>query len=151
MQPNFIPPRGQKRCGRNFDVAQPGQQLAGMEEAGGVGENGKSASRRTDDFYHCAHLGSAGRIAHVSRDRARLLCRPCRRGRCRKQQRGDHRPSSELAKIHSLPRGLQGSYSPAKVAEGSTVCLEILSFTLISMRYTPGCKLAAAIDFCNVT
>src|SRR5208282_4335032 len=50
------------------------------------------------------------------------------------------------------PLGNQAAaYSTAKVAVGSTVCLERLSFTLISILYKPGCRLAAESVFCSVT
>src|SRR5579862_922014 len=42
-------------------------------------------------------------------------------------------------------------YSTANSADGLTVCFEILSFTLISILYVPGCRFAATIDFCSVT
>src|SRR5580658_616154 len=100
----------------------------------------------TGDLHHRAHLRCTRGIAHVPRDRARPFC-----GQRRKRQRNHHRPRSELAKIQSNPRGTkQARYSTANVAEGSTVCLEMLSFTLISTRYTPGCRFAEEIDFCNV-
>src|ERR1019366_2682915 len=73
------------------------------------------------------------------------------------------RPTPEATAQPSLPKIRYGEaslqppgnqaarYSTANVAEGSMVCLEMLSFTLISIRYTPGGRFAAATDFCSVT
>src|SRR4029077_8511017 len=106
-----------------------------------------SVRRRASDLHHRAHLRDARGIAHVPRDRARTFS-----GARGKRQRDDHDPRSNLAKLHSNPPWNQAvRYSTATVAEGSIVCLEMMSFTLISMRYTPGCRLAGVIDFCNVT
>src|SRR5579871_1929364 len=43
------------------------------------------------------------------------------------------------------------NYSTANVAEGSTVCFEILSLTLISILYTPGPRFDEATALCKVT
>src|SRR5208283_3927716 len=110
---------------------EAGQQAGSGIEPGGVTEYSESAIRRAEELNHRTHLRVARRIPHVAGYSTGLLDR-----RSRQTEAQYDRPNFELAQFQHHPTpwgGIAGSYSTANTADGSIVCLEILSFTLISI------------------
>src|SRR5580698_7699328 len=112
---------------------------------------------RAEDFHSRTHLRRSGPIAHVSGYHARGCLAPSRKSHGRDKD-GDEYQGPESSKgVHPTIRAhhfwetRQQVYSTAKVAVGSTVCLDSLSFTLISILYRPTGRFAAESVFCNVT
>src|SRR5438445_6096952 len=84
--------------------------------------------------------------SHVAGDRTGTVG-----GQHRQRQAEKHDEESELSQHHSTSGVKRATHSTVKVAVGSTVCLEMLSLTLISIRYDPGSRLLAERLFCSVT
>src|SRR5271165_134727 len=132
MQPDVLPQGGQKSRSGDFEIVNPRQQPGGGVEAVLVGEYFEAMGRRAKHFDHGSHLRDATASAHVSGNRTGPVRTPDRKRQAQQQ----HREPKLAEHQHSPPRGRPSVsvYSTAKVTEGSTICLEMLSFTLIWMR-----------------
>src|SRR6516162_1348823 len=96
--------------------------------AGLVCEDCKGAISGAQNLDHGAHLCNSGVVPHESRDGSGPLY-----GESGKREPDYESPSCEPVQLQLCPTpwGNAGSYSTANIADGSTVCLDTLSFTLI--------------------
>src|ERR1700756_3817782 len=145
-QADAIPQCRQEGGRRYLEAVGSRKQIVNGIKTVLIGEDLQSASGRTQHFDRRSHLRDTSRATHIAGDRTRTVG-----SQRRKRQAEHHDEESELSQHHSTSGVKRATRSTAKVAVGSTVCLEMWSLTLISIRYEPGSRLLAERVFCSVT